>query len=70
MAAASSAYDPTVDSPNVTLVSHSVARAALIAIYQFFDPPKAFRARAIPECDVNEQLTNAIVSNGLEDATT
>ena len=70
MAAASSTYDSIVDSANVTLVSHSVARAALIATQQFFDPTKTFRARTIPECDVSEQLINASMANGLEDATT
>ncbi len=67
MAASAGAAAPTLTA-TVTAVAHSTAHASLLAIYQWYDPPKTFPARTMPEAQISKALADAIVTYGLTDA--
>ena len=51
-------------------VSSSVARASLLALYHFYDPPKVHSARVLPEQDLPQALARALVDYGASTRTT
>ena len=51
-------------------ISSSVARASLLALYHFYDPPKVHSERVLPEHELPQALARALIAYGAEARTT
>ena len=51
-------------------ISSSVARASLLALYHFYDPPQVPSARVLPERELPQALARALIAYGAASRTT